>query len=159
MKEEIDLIRASASLPLVSRNVIWNEKPYLDGGLSDAIPIKKSIMDGNQKNVVITTKEVGDRRKPSSKGMLAALRIKYARYLKVCELVKNRYIAYNGTLDYLDLQEKEGRAFVIRPQQPCDVGRIEKDEKKLKALYQQGYEEAKRVYEQMHEYLEVAKRD
>lgn len=59
MKKDIEAVRASASLPLVSNNVSYHGKLYLDGGISDAIPIKRSIEDGNRRNVVIMTKEVG----------------------------------------------------------------------------------------------------
>ena len=59
MKKDIDAIRASASLPLVSRNVKWKQGLYLDGGISDAIPLRRSIKDGNKKNIVIMTKETG----------------------------------------------------------------------------------------------------
>ena len=70
MKKDIDMIRASASLPLVSRNVKIGGKLYLDGGISDAIPLKRSIRDGNQKNIVVMTKEEGFIRRPSSQGAL-----------------------------------------------------------------------------------------
>ncbi len=152
MKEDIDVIRASASLPLVSRNVEFRGKYYLDGGISDAIPIRRSIEDGHEKNVVILTKETGYRRKPSS--MLSLMKLKYKRYPKVYELMKNRHIAYNATLDYLEEQERAGRAYVIRPETKSDVGRIEKDERKLKALYEQGLTDGEKHYKKLMEYLE-----
>lgn len=152
MKEDIDAIRASASLPLVSRNVKFRGKYYLDGGISDAIPIRRSIEDGHEKNVVILTKETGYRRKPSS--MLSLIKLKYKKYPKVYELMKNRHIAYNATLDYLEEQERAGRAYVIRPETRSDVGRIEKDERKLKALYEQGLADGEKHYKKLMEYLE-----
>lgn len=152
MKEDIDAIRASASLPLVSRNVEFRGKYYLDGGISDAIPIRKSIEDGHEKNVVILTKEVGYRRKPSS--MTSLIKLKYRKYPKVYELMKNRHIAYNDTLDYLEQQEKAGRVYLIRPEAKSDVGRIEKDERKLKALYEQGFHDGEMHYEKLIDYLE-----
>lgn len=152
MKEDIDAIRASASLPLVSRNVEFRGKYYLDGGISDAIPIRRSIEDGHEKNVVILTKETGYRRKPSS--MLSLMKLKYKKYPKVYELMKNRHIAYNATLDYLEEQERAGRAYVIRPETKSDVGRIEKDERKLKALYEQGFTDGEKHYKKLMEYLE-----
>ncbi|MDE7048468.1 MAG: patatin family protein, partial [Lachnospiraceae bacterium] len=66
MKKDIDAIRASASLPLVSRNVKWKQGLYLDGGISDAIPLRRSIKDGNKKNIVIMPRESGYRRPPRS---------------------------------------------------------------------------------------------
>lgn len=152
MKSEIDKIRASASLPLVSRNVKIDGKYYLDGGISDAIPLQKSILDGNRKNIVIMTKEVGYIRKPAEH--LGVIGLRYLKYPKVYELMQERHIAYNNTLEYIERQQKEGQAFVIRPQKPGRVGRIEKDKDKLRALYDQGYEEAAACYEQLKEYLE-----
>ncbi len=153
-RKDIICVRASASLPLVSRNVQIGGNLYLDGGLSDSIPIEKSIMDGNQKNVVIMTKEEGFRRKQDSDMNLALIKARYWKYPKVYELMKNRYLSYNHTLDYLEKQAEAGKAFVIRPSVQSDVGRIEKDEEKLKRLYEQGYEETAAQYEQLMNYLE-----
>ena len=125
MHRDIQAVRASASLPLVSRNVEIDGKFYLDGGLSDSVPIMHSIVDGNRKNVVVLTKEAGYRRKRS--GSLGLIRLRYGRYPKVYELMANRHIAYNGMLDYLEQQERNGQAFVIRPGRAGQVGRIEKD--------------------------------
>lgn len=152
LHENIRAVRASASLPLVSRNVRIGDSLYLDGGLADPIPLLHSVLDGNRKNVVIMTKEVGYRRKPSKN--LGLIRLRYARYPKVYELMKNRHIEYNKTLDYLQEQVNNKTAFLIRPQVKSDVGRIEKDEKKLKALYEEGYEEARRCHKGLMEFLE-----
>lgn len=152
MKKEIDAVRASASLPLVSRNVSFQGKLYLDGGISDAIPLRQSIKDGNNKNVVIMTKEIGYRRKPSS--MTSLIRLRYKKYPKVYELMKNRHIAYNETLDFIKEQVKEGSTFLIQPKKASGVGRIEKDRTKLKALYEEGYQEAKECYEDLVKFLE-----
>lgn len=151
MKKDIDAIRASASLPLVSRNVNFRGNLYLDGGIADGIPLKRSILGGNGKNIVVMTKERGYRRKPSS--MLPVIKLKYRKYPKVYELMKNRHISYNETLDYMAQQEKSGKAFVIRPSAGSDVGRIEKDRDKLRALYQMGYDDAADSYKELLDYL------
>lgn len=153
MKKDIDKIRASASLPLVSRNVKIGGGLYLDGGISDSIPLQRSILDGNRKNVVVMTKEVGFIRQPSTQ--LGLIRARYAKYPKMYELMKERHANYNGQLDFIKRQQENGQAFVIRPQVPSDVGRVEKDVKKLKRLYRQGYEEAAGCYEGLLAYLEA----
>lgn len=150
--DDLQKIRASASLPLVSRNVEIDGKLYLDGGISDAIPIQKSILDGNEKNIVILTKEVGYVRQPSSQ--LGVIKMRYMKYPKVYELMKNRHKAYNDTMSFLRRQQENGQAFVIQPKEPSDVGRLEKDPKKIEALYQRGYRDAEACYEQMIQYLE-----
>lgn len=151
-KADIDMIRASASLPLVSRNVKINGKFYLDGGISDAVPIQKSILDGNTKNIVILTKEEGYVRKPSTQ--LGLIKMRYRKYPQVYRLMKNRHTEYNNMMDYLYRQQDNGQAFVIRPKKASDVGRLEKDPEKLRALYQEGYDDAAACYENMIQYLE-----
>ncbi|MGN1147304.1 MAG: patatin family protein [Lachnospiraceae bacterium] len=152
MKKDIDAIRASASLPLVSRNVRIGDSLYLDGGIADAIPIHKSILDGNKKNVVILTKEEGYVRKPTTH--LELLKLRYFKYPKVAELMAERHITYNDTLEYLEEQQVNGQAFVLRPKKKSDVGRIEKDAEKLKALYEEGYRDAADNFELLQNYLE-----
>ena len=153
MKVDIDKIRASASLPLVSRNVKIGESYYLDGGISDAIPLQQSVIDGNQKNVVIMTKEVGYIRKPS--GQLGLIKTRYLRFPKVYQLMEQRHVNYNEQLEYIKRQEEAGRAFVIRPKAASNVKRVEKDSEKLRALYQQGYDDAAECYEDLLQYLGV----
>ena len=152
MHRDIIAIRASSSLPLVSRNVKIGEEYYLDGGISDAVPIRRAIADGNQKNVVILTKEVGYIRQAASN--LGILKLRYQKYPKVYELMANRHNAYNETLRFLEEEEAAGRAFVIRPKEANDIGRIEKDRAKLEALYELGYEDAKNCYESMMQFLQ-----
>ncbi len=152
MREDIEAIRASASLPLVSRNVSYQGKLFLDGGISDAIPLRRSMEDGNHKNVVVMTKETGYRRKPSN--MTTLIKLRYQKYPKVYELMKNRHIAYNETLDFIMEQVKAGNTFLIQPQKKSDVGRIEKDKGKLQALYEEGYQEASECYEDLLKFLE-----
>lgn len=151
MHRDIIAVRASASLPMVARNVKIGEEYYLDGGVSDAVPIRHAIADGNQKNVVILTKEVGYIRQPASN--LGIMKLRYRKYPKVYELMANRHNAYNETLRFLEEEERAGRAFVIRPKEANDIGRIEKDRSKLEILYQIGYEDAKNCYEDMMEFL------
>lgn len=153
MKKDIDMIRASASLPLVSRNVKIGEKLYLDGGISDAIPLQKSVLDGNRKNIVVLTKEEGFVRKPAEH--LGLIKLRYIKYPKVYELMEKRHINYNRTLDYIERQRENGQAFVIRPKHKSSVGRIEKDKEKLTALYREGYQDAERCAEELLAYLKA----
>lgn len=153
LKEDIDAIRASASLPLMARNVEIGGKQYLDGGIADPIPIAKSILDGNRKNVVILTKEEGYVRKPTDKAQLALIKARYVKYPKIWELMVSRHESYNETMDYLYRQVENGQAYVIRPAHPSKVGRIEKNKDNMLELYRTGYEEAASHYESLMEYL------
>ena len=152
LKADIVKVRASASLPLVSRKVEIDGHYYLDGGISDAIPLRKSIKDGNQRNIVVMTKEEGFVRRPSEQ--LGAFKLRYLAYPKVYELMKERHLMYNATLKYIEEQQESGGAFVIRPKHASKVGRIEKDPRKLEALYEEGYRDAEECFEEMMNYLE-----
>lgn len=151
MKKDIDKVRASASLPLVSRNVKIDGGLYLDGGISDSIPLQRSVVDGNRKNVVVMTKEVGYVRRPSSQ--LGLVKLRYLRYPKVARLMAERHVYYAQQVAYIERMRKNGQAFVIRPKVDIGVGRVEKDVEKLTRLYRQGYEDAERQYGELIEFL------
>ncbi len=151
-RKDIAAIQASSSMPLVSRIVEMDGKKYLDGGISDCIPIMKSLQDGNRKNVVIMTKEEGYRRKPFS--MMGMAKVRYRKYPHMLHDLAIRHTRYNRTLDFLEKEHARGNVFVIRPKYASDVKRVEKDRKKLEALYQQGYQDAKECYQEMIAYLE-----
>ncbi len=153
MKKDIDMVRASASLPLVSRNVKIGGRLYLDGGISDAIPLQRSIMDGNRKNVVIMTKEEGYVRKPAESAQLALIKARYLKYPKVYELMQERHIHYNNTLEYIEAQKRNGQTYVIRPRKASAVRRIEKEKARLVALYEEGYRDAEECYGELQDYL------
>ena len=149
--KELIYIRASASLPFLSRKVRINGGLYLDGGVSDPIPIRKSMENGNVKNVLILTREKEYRKKESRLGKLSAMR--YGKYPKFVKLMNTRFSRYNETLEYIYELEKAGKVFVIQPKAPLNMGRIEKNREKLENVYNAGYEEAKARYEKMMEYL------
>ena len=151
--KNMDKLRASASLPLVANMVNVNGRKYLDGGLSDAIPLEKSIMSGNAKNLVVLTKEVGYIRKPIPAYELATLKLRYAAYPRVWKLMKDRDVRYNKQLEFISQMEKEGKAFVLRPQHKSETKRIDKNPEHLKALYNEGYTDAEKNYEKLVEYF------
>ena len=153
LRKDIIKVQASASLPLVSRNVKIDGKYYLDGGISDSIPLQKSIMDGNRKNIVVMTKETGYIREAASGAQLALIKARYLKYPKVYELMADRHFRYNDTLKYIESRQADGQAFVIRPREKSKVGRIEKDKEKLLALYKEGYWDAADCYEDLLAYL------
>lgn len=50
------ICRASSSMPLLSPIVNVDGAPYLDGGLSDSIPLDRAMQHGERKIVVVSTK-------------------------------------------------------------------------------------------------------
>lgn len=151
LKKDIIYVRAFSSLPLLAQNVKINDKEYLDGGISDSIPIKKSIADGNKKNVVILTRDSTYRKGKNS--LMPIIKLKYKKYPNFVKSMADRYIVYNEILDFIKELEDNGDVFVIRPKKPVNIGRTEKNREKLEALYNDGYNDAKDCYEELLKYL------
>ena len=151
LKKDIIYVRASSSLPLLAQNVKINDKEYLDGGISDSIPIKKSIADGNKKNVVILTRDSTYRKGKNS--LMPIIKLKYKKYPNFVKSMADRYIVYNEILDFIKELENNGDVFVIRPKKPVNIGRTEKNREKFEALYNDGYNDAKDCYEELLKYL------
>lgn len=151
IRKDFIYVRASSSLPLVSRSLFIKNIPYLDGGIADSIPLEKSMHDGNAKNVVVLTKPVGYRK--SQEHMLGLMKLRYKKYPKIYELMKNRHERYNANIEFVEKEAEKGNIFLIRPLENMEIGRLERDKDKLMALYQEGYDEAKASYDAMMSYL------
>ena len=123
----IDIVRASSSLPYVSKIVRVDGVPMLDGGIIDSIPVVRSVSQGYWKNVVVLTRNKGYRK--TAKDMRIPSFI-YKKYPKLREILSHRNAIYNRQLEMVERMEEEGRILVIRPMKPMVVGRIEKDVKK-----------------------------
>ncbi len=147
LDEKFTVLRASCSLPLLSPIVNYKGYELLDGGLSDSIPIKKSIEDGNELNVIVLTRNKGYRKKPTK--YIKLFEKKYKNYPLLVETIKNRYIKYNESIDFIEKLEREGKAIVIRPSKPLEVGRMERNPLKLTALLKNGFEDAAMAYDKI----------
>jgi predicted patatin/cPLA2 family phospholipase len=133
------LLRATSSLPVISPPVQIDGRRYLDGGLSDPIPIQHSRADGNTRNIVVLTRNPGYRKKPER--LSPIVRLALARYPAVREAIADRHLRYNACLDTLAALEKQGEVFVLQPLRPLSVDRMTRDLAELDALYRQGYGE------------------
>lgn len=147
MKKEMDWIWASISLPWFSAIVHIDGHSYLDGGMADSIPLEKAREDGYQKAVVVLTRDKTYVKKPQ--GFMRATKVKYHKYKKLVETLRNRHVQYNKTLQLIEKLEANGEIIVIRPKKPVEIGRLEKNLEKLNVLYQEGYEDAKEKYEEI----------
>lgn len=149
--EQMDTLRASGSMPFVSKPVEINGKRYLDGGISDSIPFEWLSSQGCEKIVVILTRAVDYRKKPMNKAIAKLYGLKYP---KIAERMINRHNQYNNSVETLLHWEKEEKAFVIRPSHTPEISRIEKNPQKLQAVYNMGVNDANSVIESLKLYLE-----
>ena len=148
---EMDKLWATCSLPLISRMVEIDGGEYLDGGVTDSIPVEKAIEEENDKVVVILTRDASYRKKPAS--MMGMFKVKYRKYPNLIKAMEIRHERYNRTVELIEKLEAEGRIYVIRPKAEIEVGRLEKDTAKLTALYETGYKEAEEYYDGLKRYL------
>lgn len=148
--DQMHTLRASGSMPFVSKMVEIDGKRYLDGAIADGIPYKWMKSQGCDKMVVILTRDISYR-----KGKLPELliRLYYSKFPKTADRLRHRHEEYNkATAELLEL-EKKGEVFVIRPSREIHISKIEKDEKKLQEVYDLGVEDGKKCLQAMKDYL------
>lgn len=132
----MDIVRASSSLPFVTKISYVDGVPMLDGGIADSIPVEYTLNQGFEKAVVVLTRNRGYRKK---EGKMALAKLFYRKYPALQQAIAERNVVYNRTMDMIERLEDEGRITVIRPQKPVVVSRMEKDTAKLRALYDEGF--------------------
>lgn len=148
------LCRASCSMPLITPVVNVDDVPYLDGGLADSVPIERAQTYGNEKIVVVLTRNAGYRKKGISKGMEGVYRRAYKSYPNLIRAILTRSIYYNKTMNHIERLEREGKIFVLRPQVK-PVARLERNTKTLMNFYDHGYRLMEKELGRLQEYLEV----
>lgn len=147
---DIEWIRASASIPIVSKPVKLDGYELLDGGVSDSIPVNW-MLERSSKTVVVLTRDKSYRKKPMK--YINLLKKAFKEYPKLQKALENRHIVYNETLDQIDQLEREGRIFVIRPSKPIACAMIEKDPNHLQEIYDIGRKDALNYLNDLKEYL------
>lgn len=138
-EDQMEYLRASGSMPFLSKPVIVNGKSYLDGGIADSIPIKKLMDMGYDKNIVVLTRPEGYRKKKSNTFIP---QMYYGKYPNLTESINNRYQVYNQQLDMITDLEAAGKIFVLRPSRFVNIQRIERDLEKIQEMYDLGREDA-----------------
>lgn len=138
----IAIAKASSSLPILSPITYVDNIPMLDGGIADSIPVERAQSQGYNKNVVVLTRNKGYRKK--SKDMKIPSFI-YKKYPAMRQALEKRNELYNYQLNLVEQLEEEGQIFVIRPERPIEVGRLERNIQKLEALYHEGYSLASKI--------------
>lgn len=150
--DQMEVLRATSAMPLVSKIVEWDNKKYLDGGVSDSIPVEKCKSMGYDKIIVILTRTIEYRKKKASSTLA---KIKYKEYPKLIETMENRYKKYNETVEKIIDMENKKEIFVIRPSKDLKLKRIEKDIDKLQAMYDLGISDCNKCLNSLKEYIGI----
>lgn len=150
MFEQMEAFRATSSMPIVSKIVEIEGKKYLDGGVSDSIPVQKFIEMGYDKIIVVLTRPLEYRKKPNSMWLFKRF---YKKYPKLVQRWENRYAEYNQAVEQIIQLNEKQQIFVIRPSRTVKISRLETDVNKIQAMYDLGVEDAKNALAGLRAYL------
>jgi predicted patatin/cPLA2 family phospholipase len=150
--DELEWLRASASMPLASKVVEVQGHKLLDGGVSDSIPLEYYEQQGYDRNVVILTQPLGYQKEHNKLMPLMRLALrKYPRFLKALD---ERHLMYNQELEYVAEAERQGRCLVIRPDGPIPIGHLSHDPQQMRLVYDMGRKVGERYIDKIKEYYE-----
>lgn len=150
-QRQMEYLRASGSMPFLSRPVEIDDEKYLDGGIADSIPIDK-MMNMNYDKMIVVLTRVEDYYKTKSLSLLPKLY--YRQYPNLITTINNRYLVYNQQLEKVKQLEKEKKIFVIRPSRLVHIKRLEKDVHKIQEMYDLGKNDAKNCLTKLRQYLD-----
>lgn len=145
--DELEWLRASASMPLASKVVEVGGRKLLDGGVADSIPLAYFERIGYERNVVILTQPEGYVKEPNR--LMPLMRLALRKYPKMLEAMENRHLMYNQELEYVRQAEREGRCLVIRPDEKLPIGHISHDPEEMRRVYNIGRQKGEEMIERI----------
>ena len=131
------MLKASCALPLFCRPYVIDGKAYLDGGVSDPVPVDKALADGCDRGVLILTRPVDQLRQPGKDRLVASL---LARSCPAAQRIRMRYKAYNDGAARARALAAQGRVLIVAPDDIRGLSTLTRDLERLQRLYEKGDE-------------------
>ena len=147
---QMEVLRATSALPFVSRPVWLNGQPYLDGGVSDSIPLAHCQSLAPTHTIVVLTQPIGYRKTERASRSAA---LYYWRYPQFAQRLTQRNTQYNEQLAYVAQQEQQQKIFVVRPSEPLQLGRLETNPEVVQQVYQLGVRDMQQRLSELMRYL------
>ncbi len=141
MDKKLSLIRASSAIPFYSPAITIDGRQYYDGGLSDSIPIKKSLADGNTKHLIVMTQPKGYEKKQGKSAKMGAFLFR-RKFPKLSETLLNRARMYNDTLEFIQSLESENKSDTVVLRPAYNLNPFESNIETLEKTFQHGYDVA-----------------
>lgn len=148
-----DVFKASSAVPAMCKPIEIDGKLYFDGGISDAIPVKRAFADGCDKIVAILTRPNGYVKKPEAGKTIYSEILK--EYPAIIKAMNVRHFIYNTTLKYILKLEEEGKALVFRPDNPDGVNLITRNKEQLITLYNEGKLDTEAKLDELKAFMEM----
>jgi len=141
---------ASSSIPLLSKPIQIGNQLFLDGGVSDSIPVKYALSK-HEKAVVVLTRPRGYRKEKLKNAF--PFKFVFRKHPEFLKVLLERNDEYNRTLDFCEQMESAGRLFILAPSQEFSIGRTEKSLEKRMNLYNHGYSYMQKNFEDLQQFL------
>ncbi|ALF23936.1 patatin family protein [Fusobacterium nucleatum subsp. nucleatum ATCC 23726] len=148
--EQMEYLRATSALPFASKIIEINGKKYLDGGISDSIPIDYCESLGYDKIILILTRPENNYKDDKLNFLY---KLVYRKYPNLVERLINMGKDYEIVLKKIKDLENKNKIFVIRPPKVLKIGRLEKNEDKIQNVYDIGLSAGKKEINNLFEYL------
>ena len=145
--DELEWLRASASMPLASKVVHVQGRKLLDGGVSDSIPLEYFEQQGIRRNVVILTRPLGYQKEHNK--LMPLMRLSLRKYPNFLRALDERHLMYNRQLEYVAEAERQGRCLVIRPEEKIPIGHISHDADQMRLVYESGRKTGERYIDRI----------
>ena len=148
--EQMEYLRATSALPFASKIIEINGKKYLDGGISDSIPIDYCQSLGYDKIILVLTRPENSYKEDKLNFLY---KLVYRKYPNLVERLINMGKDYEIVLKKIKDLENKNKIFVIRPPQVLKIGRLEKNEDKIQNVYDIGLNTGKKEIDNLLKYL------
>ena len=148
--DELEWLRASASMPLASKVVEVQGRKLLDGGVSDSIPLEYFEHNGYERNVVILTQPLGYQKEHNR--LMPLMRLSLRKYPQMVKALDERHLMYNQELAYVAQAEKAGRCLVIRPDGKIPIGHISHNPDQMRHVYELGRQMGERYISHIRDF-------
>ena len=149
--ETLEWFRATGSMPIVSTPVCLEGRRLLDGGMTDCIPLRRFQQMGYGRNVVVLTQPREYVKRPTR--LTPLFRLLYPRQPQIARCMASRHEMYNSERRYAEQQATLGTTLLIYPDAPLSIGRTEQDEHKMRSVYQQGYDKAMQMMDEIKQFV------
>lgn len=151
-KRDMASCRASCSMPLAAPIVEIDSIPYVDGSVSNSIPLNRALEKNEEIVVLVLTQKKGYIKKENSKLMKSIIAHKYKKYPKIVEALNSRHLRYNNRLSEIKKLEDENRIFVIQPE-VNSISHLEQDIKVLDDFYNHGVSIMEKRFNEFQNYI------
>jgi predicted patatin/cPLA2 family phospholipase len=160
--DDVEMVRASASMPLVSRVVELDGRALLDGGTTDSIPVAVAMgLEGAarvegyvpaEKAVVVLTQDAAYEKDGANERMVLRSH-RYDGYPYYLDALETRPARYNACRKMVHEMADRGEIVCLEPPAPVEVATSGSSGEKCLTLYLQGRAEAEAHLDEIRAYL------